>query len=156
MQLHTPVRALKASKYFAANLSSLYQYTECRQTGQVRHQSDCEHFWTGVAHFDVTTSNVSFLRGPTQRKVTSQRDRYLTSHTPEPHGRTSSRGFIGKGPDVVTSIHCYNRHVWSYSVFLSAIDSLFFMHKFFILIHLLHSCTCFEHYCSHLQENKLY
>ena len=34
--------------------------------------------------------------GPTQRKVTSQRDRYLTSHTPEPHGRTSSRGFIVK------------------------------------------------------------
>ena len=55
--------------------------------------------------------------GPTQRKVTSQRDRYLTSHTPEPHGRTSTRGFIVKGPDVVTSIHCYNRHVWSYSVF---------------------------------------
>ena len=26
------------------------------------------------------------------------------------------------------------------------------MHKYFILIHLLYSSTCFEHYCSHLQE----
>ena len=25
------------------------------------------------------------------------------------------------------------------------------MHKFFILIHLLYSCTCFEHYYAHLQ-----
>jgi len=38
-------------------------------------------------------------------------------------------------------------------------DSLFFflpnlMHKFFILIHLLHSCTCFEHYCAHLQKDN--
>jgi len=30
------------------------------------------------------------------------------------------------------------------------------MHKFFILICLLHSSTCFEHYCAHLQEDKLY
>jgi len=33
-------------------------------------------------------------------------------------------------------------------------DSLYFtnlMHKFFILIHLLHSSTCFEHYYAHLQ-----
>jgi len=30
------------------------------------------------------------------------------------------------------------------------------MHKFFILIHLLHSSTRFEHYCAHLQEEKLY
>ena len=35
--------------------------------------------------------------------------------------------------------------------------TLFFnnlMHKFFILIHLLHSSTCFEHYCAHLQEDN--
>ena len=30
------------------------------------------------------------------------------------------------------------------------------MHKFFVLIHLLYSLTCFEHYCAHLQEDKLY
>ena len=28
------------------------------------------------------------------------------------------------------------------------------MYKFFILIHLLHSCTCFELYCAHLQEDN--
>jgi len=28
------------------------------------------------------------------------------------------------------------------------------MHKFFILIHLLHSSTCFEHCYSHLQEDN--
>jgi len=28
------------------------------------------------------------------------------------------------------------------------------MHKFLILIHLLHSSTCFEHYCAHLQEDN--
>jgi hypothetical protein len=28
------------------------------------------------------------------------------------------------------------------------------VHKFFILIHLLHSSTCFEHYCAHLQEDN--
>jgi len=28
-----------------------------------------------------------------------------------------------------------------------------FIYKFFILIHLLHSSTCFEHYCAHLQED---
>jgi len=28
------------------------------------------------------------------------------------------------------------------------------MHKFFILIHLLHSSTCVEHYCAHLQEDN--
>jgi len=28
------------------------------------------------------------------------------------------------------------------------------MHKFFILIHLLHSCICFKHYCAHLQEDN--
>jgi len=28
------------------------------------------------------------------------------------------------------------------------------MHKFFILIHLLHSSTCFEHYCALLQEDS--
>ena len=36
-------------------------------------------------------------------------------------------------------------------------DILFFtklMQKFFILIHLLHSSTCFEHYCAHLQEDN--
>ena len=27
------------------------------------------------------------------------------------------------------------------------------MNKFFILIHLLHSSTCFEHYYAHLQDN---
>jgi len=35
--------------------------------------------------------------------------------------------------------------------------ALFFtnlMHKVFILIHLLHSSTCFEHYCVHLQEHN--
>ena len=30
------------------------------------------------------------------------------------------------------------------------------MDKFFILIHLLHSSTCFEHYYAHPQEVKLY
>ena len=39
-------------------------------------------------------------------------------------------------------------------------DSLFvftnLMHKFFILLHLLHSSTCFEHYCAHLQEDNYY
>ena len=29
-----------------------------------------------------------------------------------------------------------------------------FMHRFFILIHLLHSSTRFEQYCAHLQENN--
>ena len=29
-----------------------------------------------------------------------------------------------------------------------------FMHKFFILIHLSHSSTCFEHYYAHLQEDN--
>jgi len=29
------------------------------------------------------------------------------------------------------------------------------MHKFIILIHLLYSSTCFEHYYAHLQEDKL-
>jgi len=28
------------------------------------------------------------------------------------------------------------------------------MHNFFVLIHLLHSSTCFEHYCAHLQEDN--
>jgi len=28
------------------------------------------------------------------------------------------------------------------------------MHKFFISIHLLYSCTCFEHYYAHLQEDN--
>ena len=27
------------------------------------------------------------------------------------------------------------------------------MHKFFILMYLLHSCTCFEHYYAHLRDN---
>ena len=30
------------------------------------------------------------------------------------------------------------------------------MHKLFILIHLLYSSTCFEHYYAHPQEVKLY
>jgi len=30
------------------------------------------------------------------------------------------------------------------------------MHKFFILIHLLYSSTCFEHDYAHLQEDRLY
>ena len=29
------------------------------------------------------------------------------------------------------------------------------MHKFFILIHLLYSSTCFEHYYAHLQDNYI-
>jgi len=28
------------------------------------------------------------------------------------------------------------------------------MHNLFILIHLLHPSTCFEHYCAHLQEDN--
>jgi hypothetical protein len=28
------------------------------------------------------------------------------------------------------------------------------MYKFFILIHLLHSLTCFEHYCDHVQKDN--
>jgi len=37
-------------------------------------------------------------------------------------------------------------------------DSFFtnLMSTFFILIHLLYSPTCFEHYYAHLQEDKLY
>jgi hypothetical protein len=39
-------------------------------------------------------------------------------------------------------------------------DSLFFftnlMHKFFILINLLYSSTCFEHYYAHLQEDNCF
>ena len=39
------------------------------------------------------------------------------------------------------------------------VKSVFFffnnlMQKFFILIHFLYSCTCFEHYCAHLQEDN--
>ena len=30
------------------------------------------------------------------------------------------------------------------------------LHKFFTLIHLLHSSTCFEHYCAHLQEDNCF
>ena len=39
-------------------------------------------------------------------------------------------------------------HLW-YSFFFTNL-----MHKYFILIHLLHSSTCFEHYCAHLQEDN--
>jgi len=42
-------------------------------------------------------------------------------------------------------------------VVLPNIITVFFanlMHKFFILIHLLHSCTFFEHYCTHLREDN--
>jgi len=48
-----------------------------------------------------------------------------------------------------------NQHltVLSLSTFLNfiffSITNL--VHKFFILIYLLHSCTCIEHYCAHLQ-----
>jgi hypothetical protein len=28
------------------------------------------------------------------------------------------------------------------------------IYKFFILVHLLYSSTCFEHYCAHLQEDS--
>ena len=33
-------------------------------------------------------------------------------------------------------------------------DNNFLMHKLFILIHLLHSSKCFEHYCAHLKEDS--
>ena len=44
-------------------------------------------------------------------------------------------------------------------LFVLMCDLIFFfftnlMHKFFILIHLLYSSTCFEHYYAHLQENN--
>jgi hypothetical protein len=43
---------------------------------------------------------------------------------------------------------------------LAHIMSLFFftnlMHELFILIHSFQSSTCLEHYCAHLQEDKLY
>jgi len=46
----------------------------------------------------------------------------------------------------------------SFTVPLILNDSLFtnLMHKFFILIRLLYSSTCFEHYYAHLQKDKLY
>jgi len=41
---------------------------------------------------------------------------------------------------------------------INVLDIFFFftnwMHKFFILIHLLHSSTCFERYYPHLQEDN--
>ena len=81
--------------------------------------------------FDVT-SNVSFLRGPTHSYVTSPQDRspqdrYLTSHRysaqptrlPSPTAEPAPEALLTRSefPFVVTSIHCYNRHVWSYSFF---------------------------------------
>ena len=91
--------------------------------------------------FDVITS-VSFLRGPTHSYVTSAKDRspqdrYLTSHRynarptrlPSPTAEPAPEALLTrsefpftiryvKGPPVVTSILCYNRHVWSYSFLL--------------------------------------
>ena len=43
---------------------------------------------------------------------------------------------------------CLREDWWSF-FFLTNL-----MHKFFILIHLLYSSTCFEHYCAHLQEDN--
>ena len=83
----------------------------------------------------MITSNVSFLRGPTHSYVTSAQDRspqdrYLTSHRysarptrlPSPTAEPAPEVLLTrsefpftihyvKGPPVVTSIHCYNRHV---------------------------------------------
>ena len=42
--------------------------------------------------------------------------------------------------------------MYTYAVFLYFFTNL--MHKFFILIHFLHSSTCFEHYYVHLQEDN--
>ena len=47
----------------------------------------------------------------------------------------------------------------SYTEVISTVIMVFFtnlMHKFLILIHLLHPSTCFKHYCAHPQEVVLY
>jgi hypothetical protein len=108
----------------------------------ISHENDTnfvKHFTKifSFLHFDVITSNVSFLRGPTHSYVTSAQDgspqdRYLTSHRysarptrlpsptvePVPEALLTRPEFpftirYVKGPTVVTSIHRYNRHVWS-------------------------------------------
>jgi len=51
----------------------------------------------------------------------------------------------------------FTRHNDHPTEILKKIMIVFFtnlMHKFFILIHLLHSSTCFEHYCARLQEDN--
>ena len=90
--------------------------------------------------------------GPTHSYVTSPQDRspqdrYLTSHRysarptrlPSPTDEPAPEALLTrsefpftihyvKGPDVVTSIHCYNRHVWSYSFFVSMYHILSLAH----------------------------
>ena len=60
-------------------------------------------------------------------------------------------------------IYIYIIYIYVYYILLAVHPNIMIvflfinlMHKFFILIHLLHSPTCFEHYCAHLQEDKLY
>ena len=68
--------------------------------------------------------------GPTHGYVTSPQDRYLTSHRysarptrlPSPTAEPAPEALLTRSefPFVVTSIQCYNRHVWSYSFFFSS------------------------------------
>jgi len=46
-------------------------------------------------------------------------------------------------------VRVYEHWHYNYSLLFTNL-----MHKFFISIHLLHSSTCFEHYCAHLQEDN--
>ena len=65
-----------------------------------------------------------------------------------------------KTPRKESAGHSYVIYLFCFSFFdLASLykDDLFFtklMHKFFILIHLLHSSTCFEDYCAQLQEDN--
>ena len=67
--------------------------------------------------------------GSTHRNVTSPRDRKMTSHHYSPRRTPLPSPTADPAPEalltlfsvsiVVTSIHCYNRHVWSYSIFFT-------------------------------------
>ena len=82
--------------------------------------------------FDVTSLMFRSYGGPTHSYVTSlqdrsPQDRYLTSHRysarptrlPSPTAELAPEALLTRSefPFVVTLIHCYNRHVWSYSFF---------------------------------------
>ena len=55
-------------------------------------------------------------------------------------------------PSIFPYWHLSDTHSRELTVGLFFFTNL--MHKFFILIHLLHSSTCFEYYCAHLQEDN--
>ena len=61
------------------------------------------------------------------------------------------------GRTEITTLGCTSTAQTAVKLRLTSTMIVFFtnlMHKFFILIHLLHSSTCFEHYCAHLQEDN--